>query len=107
MAEFDRIEAAMSTYRESSEISAVNREAASTPVVVSAELFDLMRRSLELSVQTGGAFDITYDSVGYLYDYRARQRPGDAAIAENLAAIDYRHVLLDAGKSTIRFTRSG
>ncbi len=107
MAEFDRIEAAMSTYRDNSEISAVNREAASAPVVVSAELFDLVRRSLELSVQTGGAFDITYDSVGYLYDFRARERPVEAAIADKLAAIDYRHVLLDAGKSTIRFTRPG
>ena len=107
MAEFDRIEAGMSTYRETSEISAVNREAATAPVVVSAELFDLVRRSLELSVQTGGAFDITYDSVGHLYDFRARERPAEQAIADNLAAIDYRHVLLDAGKSTIRFTRPG
>ena len=39
-----------------------------------------VRRSLELSVQTGGAFDITYDSVGYLYDFRARERPAEAAI---------------------------
>lgn len=107
MAEFDRIEAGMSTYRETSEISAVNREAATAPVVVSAELFDLVRRSLELSVQTGGAFDITYDSVGYLYDFRAHERPAETVIAKNLAAIDYRHVLLDAGKSTIRFTRPG
>ena len=38
MAELDRIEQAMSTYRESSEISAVNREAAAGPVPVSAEL---------------------------------------------------------------------
>jgi thiamine biosynthesis lipoprotein len=107
MAEFDRIEAAMSTYRESSEISAVNRGAASAPVVVSAELLELVQRSLALSVRTGGAFDITYDSVGYLYDFRARERPAEAAIAKNIAAIDYRHVLLDAGKSTIRFTQPG
>jgi thiamine biosynthesis lipoprotein len=107
MAEFDRIEAAMSTYRASSEISAVNRDAATAPVVVSAELFDLVRRSLELSVQTGGAFDITYDSVGYLYDFRARERPTETTIADSLPAINYRHVRLDAGKSTIRFTRPG
>ena len=107
MAEFDRIEAGMSTYRASSEISAVNRDAATLPVVVSAELFDLVRRSLELSAQTGGAFDITYDSVGYLYDFRAHERPTETTIANNLPAINYRHVLLDAGKSTIRFTRPG
>jgi thiamine biosynthesis lipoprotein len=107
MAEFDRIEAAMSTYRESSEISAVNRAAASAPVVVSAELFDLVRRALELSLRTGGAFDISYDSVGHLYDFRAGERPADADIADRLPAINYRHVQLDAGKSTIRFTRPG
>jgi thiamine biosynthesis lipoprotein len=38
MAEFARIEAALSTYRDSSEISAVNREAALRPVPASAEL---------------------------------------------------------------------
>lgn len=107
MAEFDRIEAAMSTYRESSAISAVNRGAASAPVVVPAELFALVQRSLELSVRTGGAFDITYDSVGYLYDFRARERPAAAAISQNIAAIDYRHVRLDAERSTIRFTQPG
>jgi thiamine biosynthesis lipoprotein len=107
MAEFDRIEAGMSTYRESSEISAVNRQAATAPMTISAELFNLVRRSVDLSVQTGGAFDITYDSVGYLYDFRARERPADSVIADNLAAIDYRHIQLDADRSTIRFTRPG
>lgn len=105
MAEFDRIEAAMSTYRASSEISAVNRDAAAAPVVISAELFNLVQRSVDLSVKTGGAFDITYDSLGYLYDFRARERPADTVIADNLAAIDYRHIRLDADRSSIRFTR--
>lgn len=107
MAEFDRIEAGMSTYRGSSEISAVNRDAAAAPVVISAELFNLVQRSVDLSVKTGGAFDITYDSVGYLYDFRARERPVDTVIADNLAAIDYRHIRLNADQSTILFTQPG
>jgi thiamine biosynthesis lipoprotein len=107
MAEFDRIEAGMSTYRETSEISAVNRQAATAPVVVSAELFELVRRSVDLSVQTDGAFDITYESLGYLYDFRARERPADTVIADKLAAIDYRHIRLDADRSTIYYTRPG
>lgn len=107
MAEFDRIEAGMSTYRESSEISAVNRQAAAAPVVVSAELFSLVQRSVALSERSGGAFDITFDSVGYLYDFRARQRPTDSAIADRLATVDYRHIQLDAQRSTIHFTRPG
>jgi thiamine biosynthesis lipoprotein len=107
MAEFDRIEAAMSTYRESSEISRVNREAALRPVPVSAELHDLVRRAASLSESTGGAFDITFDSVGRLYDFRQGVRPDEAAIRQNLPAINYRHVVLGEKPSTIRFTTPG
>lgn len=107
MAEFDRIEAAMSTYRDSSEISAVNRSAASRAMPVSAELHDLVVRSLELSVRTGGAFDITFDSVGHLYDFRRRVRPDARAIRDNLPAINYRHVVPGDNPPTIRFTAPG
>jgi thiamine biosynthesis lipoprotein len=107
MAEFDRIESWMSTYRQDSEISRVNRLAAREAVKVSAELYGIVQRSLELSVLSDGAFDITFDSVGRLYDFRAGVRPDAAAIRENLPAIDYRHVLLDPVASTIRFSQDG
>lgn len=107
MAEFDRIEAAMSTYRETSEISLVNRAAAAGPVRVSTELLSLVARSLELSVRTGGAFDITFDSVGQYYDFRAGRRPDEALIRESLPAINHRHVEIDVAASSIRFTRPG
>ncbi len=94
MAEVERIEAAMSSYREHSEISLVNREAADHPVPVSAELHALLQRSLALSRLSDGAFDISYDSVGQLYDFRARRHPGSEAIAEQLPAIDYRAIRL-------------
>lgn len=107
MAEFDRIESWMSTYRDDSEISRVNRLAAHEAVKVSAELFGIVQRSLELSVLSDGAFDITFDSVGQLYDFRAGVRPDSAAIAKQLPSINYRHVVLDADASTIRFTADG
>ena len=107
MAEFARIESAMSTYRDRSEISAVNRDAALHAVPVSGELYDLVRRSLELSVATDGAFDITFDSVGRLYDFRKGVRPGEEAIRASLPLIDYRHVVLSDSPATIRFVTPG
>jgi thiamine biosynthesis lipoprotein len=107
MSEYRRIDRDMSTYKPDSQISAVNAEAAQRPVHVGAELFTLIARSLELSAASDGAFDLTYESVGYLYDFRARQRPSEAQIAEHLAAIDYRHVLLDADAQTVRFAVPG
>ena len=107
MAEFDQIESWMSTYREDSEISRVNRLAAREPVKVSAELFGIVQRSLELSVLSDGAFDITFDSVGQLYDFRAGVRPASAEIEKNLPSINYRHVVLDPVNATIRFSQEG
>lgn len=107
MAEFDRIESWMSTYKPESEISGVNRNAAREAVHVSAELFDIVQRSLEMSVLSHGAFDITFDSVGRLYDFRADIHPDATAIRENLPDINYRHVVLDPARSTIRFSKEG
>ncbi len=107
MAEFDRIESWMSTYRDDSEISRVNRLAAREPVRVSAELYGIVARSLELSELSDGAFDITFDSVGRLYDFRSGVRPDAEEIRRSLPDINYRHVVLDPAASTIRFTREG
>ena len=98
---------AMSTYRAESEISHLNAHGAEGWVEISTELFDLIRRALKLSVTTGGAFDITYDSVGDLYDFRERIRPTEADIEARLDRIDFRFVELDTKKSRVRFLRQG
>jgi FAD:protein FMN transferase len=107
MREYHRVDDAMSTYKPDSEISRVNARAAESPMVISAELFGLVERSLELSAASGGAFDITYDSVGYLYDFRAHQRPTDTQIAERLSAVDYRHIMLAGAERSIFFKTVG
>ena len=107
LSDMRRIDALMSTYKETSEISRVNAEAAQHPVAVSAELFALLQTSLEYSRLSRGAFDITYASVGYLYDYRARHRPDDAAVADALQGVDYRQLKLDPVKRTVSFGRPG
>lgn len=107
MQEMHRIDRLMSPYKEDSELSRVNREAADHPVKISRELFDLIERSLYFSRISDGAFDITFSSVGYLYDYRKGVAPGDAEIAKALPGINYRHLTLDQDNSTIYFTYRG
>ncbi|MDM7862249.1 FAD:protein FMN transferase [Alteromonas sp. ASW11-36] len=102
-AEMHRINELMSPYIESSELSLINRQAGSEAVVISAEMFDLLRRAQWFSENTAGAFDITFASVGYLYDYRQKQRPNDRQIAQLRKAIDYRLIALDEEASSIRF----
>jgi thiamine biosynthesis lipoprotein len=105
--EMHRIDRAMSPYKADSELSRLNREAALAPVAVSPELFDLVARSIGFSQLSGGAFDITYASIGHLYDYRRGIRPTDEAIAHAQAAVGYRHLILDEATHTIRYAREG
>ncbi len=107
MAEMRRVDALMSPFRDDSELARINREAAERPVPVSTELFDLIERALELSRLTDGAFDITFASVGYLYDYRQHRRPDAATLAEHLPAVDWHQVRLDRHGRSVRFGREG
>ncbi len=105
--EMRHVDETMSTYKPTSEVSLVNAKAADGPMPITKELFDLLATAREYSVITEGAFDITYASVGYMYDFRKHVRPDDAQISKALPAVDYRHVLLDAAKQTVQFSQKG
>jgi thiamine biosynthesis lipoprotein len=107
MAEMHRIDAAMSPHKPDSELSRINREAARAPVPVSAEMFGLLRRALDFSALSGGAFDITYAAAGRLYDYRAGVAPEAEALAAACTLIDWRGLELDPVRRTVRFARAG
>lgn len=105
--EFRRVDRLMSTYKPESELSRVNAGAARAPVRVSRELYDLLATSTEYSKLTRGAFDITYASVGHLYDYRAGVHPDDASIAKALPGVNWRHLQLLPKYTAVRFRRPG
>ena len=79
--EFERLNALLSPWVESSELYQANAHAADAPVAISAEFAQLIEASRHYSRLTDNAFDITFASVGHLYDYRAGVAPDDAALA--------------------------
>src|ERR1700722_16840166 len=105
--EMRHIHETMSTYKPTSEVSEVNAKAADGPMHISKELYDLLTTAKQYSEITDGAFDITYASVGYMYDFRKHVRPDDTQIAKALPAINYRHVLLDPDHQTVQFSQKG
>ena len=102
-----RIDRLMSTWKEDTEISLVNREAGKHPVKISAELFRLLQESVRYSELTNGAFDITYASVGYLYDFKQGCAPGPEGHRRRVT----RHQLAPHGarrkEATVFFARPG
>jgi thiamine biosynthesis lipoprotein len=107
MADMHRTDELMSTYKPESQLSQVNAHAYERPVQVDADVIDVVQKSLEYSRLSDGVFDVTYASVGYLYDYRKQQHPTEAQIAAALPGIDYRQVLVDPQARTIRFLKPG
>jgi thiamine biosynthesis lipoprotein len=107
MEEMHRIDRAMSPFKPESELSRINREAAKSPVPVSEEMFGLLARSIEFSALSEGAFDITFASVGCMFDYRNGVKPTEEEIAAALPGFDYRHIRLERQGRTIQFARAG
>ncbi|HET9331801.1 MAG TPA: FAD:protein FMN transferase, partial [Steroidobacteraceae bacterium] len=103
MADMHRIDDLMSHYKPESELSKINAHAYQEPVQVDKELFDLIKLSTYYSQITQGAFDITYASVGYLYDYRRHIHPSEAQIKSALPAVNWHNLLLDEKNHTVRF----
>lgn len=103
--EFERLDRLLSVYRPDSEVSKVNRHAATGPVLISDELLTILRRARDFSELSSGAFDITYASVGYRYNYRDGIKPSDEEITRELPHIDFRKIrLVD---NTVRFAEQG
>jgi len=76
--EIQRIEKLLTTFDEGSETNLINQNAGIAPVRVSRETFDLIQRSIRISIITGGAFDITYGSADkrlWNFDTNMRQLP--------------------------------
>ena len=105
--DMNRIEQLLSPYIAASELAIVNEQAATREVKISNEFFILVKKSLHMSDISKGAFDITFASIGHMYDYRNKQRPSEQSIKQHLSAINYKHIILNEQKQSIRFTRPG
>ncbi|MGH1438934.1 MAG: FAD:protein FMN transferase [Cellvibrionaceae bacterium] len=102
MAEMQRIDQTYSPYIETSELSKLNQKAAAVPQTISTEMELLLTTAYRVSQLTQGAFDITFASVGHLYDYRKKQSPSATDREKRQAAIDYRLVSIQDGKVSFK-----
>jgi FAD:protein FMN transferase len=105
----EQIESLMSDYRDDSELSRVNREAARGPVPVSAMTFEVLQKAVHFSELSDGAFDVT---IGPLVDLwhkagETNEPPTEAALAEARRKVGSDKLILDAEHRTVRFAVEG
>lgn len=105
----DRLEAQLTVYRPTSEVSRLNRLAAQAPVPVESRLFDLLAFSARLSEETCGAFDITTGPLIKAWGFYRRQGrvPESDEIAEALDRVGMTHVKLNPERRSVQFHKRG
>ncbi len=106
--EVERVERLMSAYDRGSDVSRINRNAGGAAVEVDEEVFRLIERSLSVSKQSEGAFDITAGTFKGLWDFDADEPvvPGREEIKKRLGKAGYEGVELGGGHK-VRLARRG
>jgi thiamine biosynthesis lipoprotein len=109
LGEADRLEASLTVFRETSDLVHINRTAASEPVPVSGELFDLLTHCAHLHAATSGAFDVTSTPLSRCWGFLKREGrlPAPDAIDRARSLVGMDAVALDPLRRTVRFTRPG
>jgi thiamine biosynthesis lipoprotein len=103
------LDAALSDYREDSELNRLCRAAVGTPVKVSEDLFRVLAAAHQLAEETDGAFDVTLGPVTRLWREARRQHrvPTPEALREALQRSGYRKLHLDAAARTVTLDQAG
>ncbi len=94
--EISRVEKLLSVFNGDSAVNLINRNAGVSPVKISAELFRLINRLLQISELTCGTFDITYSA--------PEREEQESAVAKKLS---YKHVVISAGEQTVFLKHKG
>jgi thiamine biosynthesis lipoprotein len=107
--EVERLEERFSCFRATSEVSYLNSEAALRPVIVSPDLFEILRVAKDVWRDTNGAFDVTAGPLVGLWR-KAEQigfEPHSDAIEAALTKVGMAHVLLDEATHAVQFDSEG
>jgi thiamine biosynthesis lipoprotein len=103
------LERQLTVFREDSEVSYINREAARQPVRVEPALFELLMLSQRLHLQTGGAFDITSTPLSRCWGFLRRQGsiPAPAQLEAARAKVGAEKLTLDVQARSVEFASEG
>ncbi len=107
--EISRIENLISSWKETSQTSEINRKAGTNAVNVDKELLMLIKRSLMISKLTSGAFDISYASMDKIwrYDGSMKKLPSQEDIEASISKVGYKNIIINEENSTVFLKLAG
>lgn len=106
--EIRRLDRLLSTYKESSEISRINRSAGNKPVAVSPEVLNLIREAVKVADMTGGGFNIAIGPAIALWGVSENPRiPSGGELEAVRPLVDYRNIRVDDQSRTVYLPKAG
>ena len=95
--EISRIEKLISSWDQNSQTSLINKNSGIKPIIVDAELFNLIERAIRISKLTEGAFDISYASMDrvWKFDGSMKVMPLKAVIENSVAKVGFQNIVLN------------
>lgn len=107
LAEITRLEARLSFYRPTSEISRINARAAKEPVRIAPPLFRLLQTAQRLHAETDGAFDLTVAPLMRCWGFTGQGGHLPDTLAEARRRTGMHLVTLNEADFTVSFAREG
>ncbi len=109
VAEIERLENLLSEFKSDSLTSEINRNAGICAVNVGPEVFELVRRSIQLSKLSGGRFDINIGALKAIYKFKNSDFsfPDGDVIADALTKTGYEGIELNEKAYEIKLTKPG
>lgn len=103
-AEIERIDALLSSHREDSLVSLLNREGHERKVSLGKDLFNLLREAGAISEQSAGAFDVTVWPVSRLWGFeKGGTVPDGGELEQAVAKVGYRNLIFDNNDNSVGF----
>jgi thiamine biosynthesis lipoprotein len=110
-AEFDRLDALMSVWKDGSDVQRLNAAAGTHAVPVSPEVIETLETARQVSEWTEGAFDVTFGALSGLWKFDTQDKderiPDRGEVVKRLPLVNFRDLVVDKGAGTAFLKREG
>ena len=110
IAEIQRLEKLLTTFRDDSQTQLINANAGLRPVVIDKEVFDLISRSIRISELTQGSFDLTYGSIDkslWNFDLNMKSLPPTDLAKKMVRLVNYKNISLNPEEHSVFLKEKG
>jgi thiamine biosynthesis lipoprotein len=107
--EVERLESALSEWRDDSDISKINSLAGKKPVKVGDDTLRVIDVGMDVSIWSRGAFDLSWAALWGLYDFRpdSIRLPTEQELEPRLALINYKNIRVSKKYQTVFLKKRG